>query len=98
MSIIIIAILPLEKVLYRYNIGIIIIITIIIITSGQSNLEKTTSPPHMDSSVVFAGLRQCAPSSNTCFLGPTRVHVPNDISICSAIFAQLTVEDPNTLQ
>jgi len=28
--------------------------------------------------------------SNTCFLGPTRVHNPNGISISSAIFAGLT--------
>jgi len=30
--------------------------------------------------------------SNTCFLGHTRVHNPNDISIGSAVFAQLTAE------
>jgi len=28
--------------------------------------------------------------SNICFLGPTRVHNPNGISICSAVFAGLT--------
>jgi len=28
--------------------------------------------------------------SNTCFLGPTRVHNPNGISIGSSIFAGLT--------
>jgi len=32
------------------------------------------------------------PLCYTCFLGPTRVHSPNDISICSATFAQLTAE------
>jgi len=31
----------------------------------------------MDSSIVFAGLRQCTPSPNTCFLGPTGAHTPN---------------------
>ena len=31
----------------------------------------------------------CTPS-NICFFGPTRVHNPNDISIGSATFAQLT--------
>ena len=29
---------------------------------------------------------------NLCFLGPTRVHNPNDKSIGSAVFAQLTAE------
>ena len=46
----------------------------------------------MDSSIVFAWLRQCAPPCNTCFTGPTRVHNPNGISIGSDIFAQLTAE------
>jgi len=32
------------------------------------------------------------PPSNTCFLGPTRVQNPNDISISSAVFAQLMSE------
>jgi len=31
-------------------------------------------------------------------LDPTGVHIPNDISIGSAIFAQLTAESPYTLQ
>jgi len=31
------------------------------------------------------------PPSNTWFLGPTRVHIPNDISIGSAIIAWLTI-------
>jgi len=29
--------------------------------------------------------------SNTWFLGPTRVHIPNDISISSAVFTWLTI-------
>ena len=29
--------------------------------------------------------------SNTCFLGPTRVHNPNCVSIGSAVFAELTI-------
>jgi len=45
----------------------------------------------MDGSVVFARLRQCAPPSNTCFLGLIRVHTPNGISIGSAVFAGLTI-------
>ena len=37
--------------------------------------EKAASPPHMDSSIVFARCRQCAPLSNTCFLAwCIRVH------------------------
>jgi len=35
---------------------------------------------------------------NTCFLGPTRVHTPNGISISSAIFAQLTASGTYGLQ
>jgi len=50
--------------------------------------------PNTDGSIVFSGMRQCAPPCNTCFLGPTPVHNPNGISICSATFAQLTAECP----
>ena len=49
----------------------------------------------------FSGIRQVAPvctPSNTCFLGSTRVQIPNCIWICSAVFAQLTAERPCTLQ
>jgi len=35
---------------------------------------------------------------NTCFLGSTRVHNPNSISIRSAGFAQLSAHNPYTLQ
>jgi len=35
---------------------------------------------------------------NTCFLGPTRDHNPNGISVCSVVFAQMTEECPYTLQ
>jgi len=50
----------------------------------------------MDGSVVFAKWRQRAPHYNrpTCVLGPTRVHITNDISIGSAVFAQLMAECP----
>jgi len=44
----------------------------------------------MDGSLVFARLH-CRPP-NTWFLWPTRVQIPNDISIGSAVFAQVTVE------
>jgi len=47
---------------------------------------------HLDGSVVFVRLCQCAPLSNTCFFGPTQVHTSDDIAIGSAIFAQLTAE------
>ena len=46
-------------------------------------------------------VRQVAPMctpSNTCFLGATGVHIPNGISIGSAIFSQLTTESTHTLQ
>jgi len=31
------------------------------------------------------------PPTNTCFLEPTRVHMPNSTSISSAILSQLTI-------
>jgi len=63
-------------------------------TRGQKG-----KPPHMDSSVVFAGMRHCAPPRNTCFLWPNRVQIPNGISYrFSLFFAQLTAERPHTLQ
>jgi len=54
--------------------------------------------PHMDGSIVFTMWRQCAPPSNTCFLGPTQVHILNDISTASAVFAQVMANCPYTLQ
>ena len=38
------------------------------------------------------------PPSDTWFLGPIRAHNPNGISISSAVFAQMTIECPYTLQ
>jgi len=52
--------------------------------------QQAASSPHMDGSMVFTRLRQCAPPSNTCFLGPARVQIPNGISISSAVFGGLT--------
>ena len=46
----------------------------------------------MDGSMAFALWRQCALPPNAYFLGTTRVHNPNGISIGSAIFVQLTTE------
>ena len=60
--------------------------------------KKATSLPHMDSSVIFARLRQRAPPFNMCFFASSRVHIPNGISIGSAVFAQITSEGPYTLQ
>ena len=60
--------------------------------------QQDASPTHMDGSMVFGRLRQCAPHPNTCFLGPIRVLDPNSISIGSAVSAQLTAESPYTLQ
>jgi len=48
--------------------------------------------------VTFTRLCQCSPPSNTCFRGPTWVHIPNGISISLAVFAQLTAECRYTLQ
>jgi len=49
----------------------------------------------------FNRIRQVSPMctpSKTCFLGPTRVHIPNVISIGSAIFTQLTARSAYTWQ
>ena len=48
--------------------------------------------------LLFTRLHRCAPPSNTCSLGSTRFHIPNGISIGSAVFAQLTAQNPYTLQ
>jgi len=52
----------------------------------------------MDGSTVFARWRQRASQANTCFLEPTRVQIPNGISIGSAVFVQLTAQHLYTLQ
>jgi len=61
-------------------------------TSGESNLKRGRIAAAHGRSIVFNRWRQCAPPSNTCFLGPTRVHNPNGISIRSAVFAGLTID------
>jgi len=46
-------------------------------------------------------IRQVAPvcsPPNTCFLGPIQVHIPSDMSIISAVFAQLMAVSCYTLQ
>ena len=49
---------------------------------------------HMDGSVIFARWRQCAPPSNTCFFGATRVHIPNCIWIDSYFFCTAHGREP----
>ena len=56
----------------------------------------TKTQPHTDGSIVFNRLRQCAP--NLMLSWTTRVYISNDISISSAVFAQLMAESPYTLQ
>jgi len=63
-----------------------LIIIIIILTSGQSNLKKDRIAATHGR---FSRVRQVVPA---CFSKPTRVHIPNGISIGSAGFAQLMAE------
>jgi len=66
---------------------------ITVITGGSKQFDKmVASLLHMDGSIIFTKLHQCAPQCNTCFLGLTRVHNSNGITIGSAIFAQLMAE------
>jgi len=59
----------------------------------------SSSMPCMSFPLIIAPLHwRIWDPSNTCFLGFTRDHNPNGISIGSAIFAQLTAEFPYTLQ
>jgi len=49
----------------------------------------------------FNRIRQVSPMctpSNARFFGPSQVHIPNSTTIGSAIFAQLTADNPYTLQ
>ena len=73
---------------------------IIMITSCQSNL---TADRIVAAHGRFSDIRQVAlvctpPNRPTWFLGPTRVQIPNAISIGSAVFAHLTTESRYTLQ
>jgi len=61
--------------------------------------HKVASPSHTDDAIVFTRLRRFAsPSTPTSCLVRTRVHMPNGISIGSAVFAQLTAQRPYSLQ
>jgi len=44
-------------------------------------------------SIVFARLRQCAPPSNTCFIGPTPLIITNCISNGSDVFGRAHVSE-----
>jgi len=68
----------------------------ILITSGQTNL---TTGRIADAHGRFNIIRKVAPPvwPNTCFLGLARVQIPNDISIGSAVFAQLAADSRYTL-
>ena len=47
---------------------------------------------------MATSLSTCRLPSNTRFLGPIQAHNPNGISIGSAVFGQMTVDCPYTLQ
>ena len=51
----------------------------------------------MNGSIIFARWRQHASPFNTCFLGHTQVHKPNDISIRSAVSGHTQVHIPNDI-
>jgi len=67
-------------------------------TTGQSNLTKkrciAAAYGRLD---VSARLRQCAPLSETCFLGSTRVHTTDGISMGSAVLNSSLQEVPISL-
>jgi len=62
---------------------------------GRKSLYLTMGDPVPQNSPFSWGIWT---SSNSWFLGPVRVHNPNDITIGSAVFAQVTTECPYTLQ
>jgi len=58
--------------------------------TGQSNLTQSRiAAAHGRSNRIRQVALMCTPS-NTWLLGPTRVHIPNGISIGSAVFAGIT--------
>ena len=67
------------------------------ITSGQSNLTKGRI---ITAHGRFTRIRQVAPMRTHLIhasLDPTRVQIPKDITIGSAVFAQLTTDGPYIL-
>jgi len=80
---------------YRHYISHLLIY---LLTSGQSNLTQGhIAAARGRFSCIHQVVPMCTPS-NTCFLGPTWVHIPNCISVSSAVFAQFMAESPCTLQ
>jgi len=70
-----------------------------VVTRQHHGWELNLQPSSCKSNALIIR-HQCEPSppqSNTCFLGPVQVHIPNDISIGSALFAQLTAKYPEWL-
>jgi len=67
-------------------------------SSWQSVVAHGTCPCMSFPLKLPLGIGHSEPTSNTLFLGPTCVHNPNDISIGSAIFANLTTKCRCTLQ
>jgi len=67
-------------------------------SSWQSVMDHGTCPCMSFPLKLPLGIGHSGPTSNTLFLGPTCVHNPNDISIGSAIFANLTTKCRCTLQ
>jgi len=53
--------------------------------------KRRITPAHGRLNRIRQVAQICTSPSNTCFLGPTRVHIPNGISIGSAVFARLTI-------
>jgi len=58
-------------------------------THGRESLYFTLGRPFPLS--IASSHWGSGPRSNTWFPGPTQVHIPNDISIGSAVFARLTI-------
>jgi len=63
----------------------------------RRSLYFTIGSPPLPLKIAFmhGGSR---PPSNACFFGLSPLHIPNGISISSAVFAQLTTESCYTLQ
>jgi len=70
-------------------------------TNETTSRGNSTKRPHRrrTRTVLFARWRQYAPHLHVIHaVGLTRVHIPNDISIGSAVFARLKAESPYTSQ
>jgi len=61
-----------------------------LLSSQQGVPILYNGPPLFPSNLPFC-VGRSRPPSNTWFLGPTRVHNPNNISISSAVFARLKI-------